>query len=111
MGAHLLLRSLSGLMLAPQTYSRYSFSTTYSPLAFSTSAYREKISKAGPKQAKIASGPSFWAQPDYWHWLLANRRLLTEPRACAGKIGIFAVEIPLGALKKAQTPNPKGENL
>jgi hypothetical protein len=59
----------------------------------------------------VDESPSFWAQPDCWHWLLANRRLLAEPIACAGKPGIFEVEIPLGAMKKAQTPNPKGENL
>ena len=87
---------------------------------------REELRKGGERQDSFVTGaiigivdltdvvdksPSCWAQPDCWHWLLANRRLLAEPIACAGKTGIFEVEIPLGALKKAQTPNPKGENL
>jgi hypothetical protein len=59
----------------------------------------------------VDNSPSSWAKPDHWHWLLDKPRLLAEPIACAGKLGIFEVEIPLGALKKAQTPNPKGENL
>jgi hypothetical protein len=49
---------------------------------------------------KSASG---WAEADCWHWLLANPRLLAEPIPCAGKPGIFEVEIPLGALKGAKS--------
>ena len=54
---------------------------------------------------------SRWAQPDCWHWLLTDAKPLAEPIPGAGKLGIFEVEIPRGALKKAQTTNPKGENL
>ena len=54
----------------------------------------------------IDNSPSRWAEPDSWHWLLAEPQLLAAPIACAGKLGIFEVEVPLGALKKAQTPNP-----
>ena len=49
----------------------------------------------------VRNSPSEWAEPGSWHWLLAEPQLLAEPIACAGKLGIFEVEIPLGALKKA----------
>ena len=49
----------------------------------------------------VENSRSKWAEPDKWHWLLAEPQLLAEPITCAGKLGIFEVEIPLGALKKA----------
>ena len=59
----------------------------------------------------VDNAPSEWAEPGCWHWLLANRRFLAQPFPCPGKLGLFEIEIPLGALIRAQTPNPEGENL
>ena len=44
--------------MAAQTWTRYSFNVTVSPPGFSTRAYRENTSNAGPRQAKIASAPT-----------------------------------------------------
>jgi hypothetical protein len=40
---------------------------------------------------------SQWAQPDCWHWLLADQQPLAEPIPYKGQLGIFQVQISKGA--------------
>ena len=50
----------------------------------------------------MADSERKWADADSWNWLLANARLLAKPIPCAGKTGIFEVEIPLRAVQEAR---------
>jgi hypothetical protein len=40
-------------------------------------------------------GPSVWAEPDGYAWVLANPRPFAEPIPCRGMMGLFGVDSPL----------------
>lgn len=50
----------------------------------------------------VEDSPSKWAEPDSFHWLLANARRFDEPIPYAGTLGLFEVEIPNRVLEKAR---------
>ena len=41
---------------------------------------------------------SQWAEPGLYHWLLAKPEALAGPIPCSGRLNIFEVEIPRGAV-------------
>ena len=40
----------------------------------------------------VRDSGSEWAEPDSWHWVLANPRPLPEPIPAKGKLGLWNVE-------------------
>ena len=41
-----------------------------------------------------SGGDGKWGMPLYYHYKLSNPRLLNNPMSCAGRTGIFYVELP-----------------